>query len=121
MTRQYKMLLPMGGLYAVSFYDGTRVPTKDGYRQEPLNGYALPWKWFVSPTSNSCVRAFLLKEPIRILAASVGDGDQAYDIPASLVLVHGLHRIWAMTPESFESEYYPVASLIEKIPKKSNV
>ena len=126
LNRQYELLLPMGGLYGVSFYDVTMIPCKDGYHQEPIDGYSLPWSWFVNRRTGSCVRAFLiekdnlLRDGIRVMAASVSNGSDVYDIPTGQMLVHDLGRIWAMTPENFDVEYYSMAALIGKIPENSS-
>lgn len=121
MLNRYELLLPMGGLYGVSFYSVTRIPTKDGYHQEPIDTYSLPWAWFVNRKTGSCVRAFLIgdafRDGIRVMAASIGNGADVYDIPTGQMLVHDLGRIWAPAPEDFNAEYYPMSALIGKIPE----
>jgi hypothetical protein len=118
---QYELAIPMSGLFGVSFYNATEVPTQDGYKQEPLSGDSFPWSWFVSRHTGACVRAFKIGDPfcggIRILAAGIGDGVQAYDIPASMMVAHDLSRIWAMTQENFYDDYYPALLLVREIPR----
>jgi len=117
---QYELGIPMGGLFGVSFYDAAKVPTEDGYKQEPLSKDSLPWAWFVSRHTGACVMAFLLDKSVRILATSIGDGPAAYDIPAGMMLVHDLGRVWAMTQENFDEDYCATLVLVSKIPKHSN-
>jgi hypothetical protein len=117
--RQYELALPMGIFCAASFYSAVKVHTLDGYYQEPLDGYSFPWQWFVNRYTAGCVRAFLLDKPVRVLAANIDDGSAVYDIPAGMMLVHDLGRIWAMTLGHFNAEYLPVAALIEKMPENS--
>ena len=118
--QQFELAIPMGGLFGVSLYSVVGVPTLDGYRQEPLDGYAFSWQWFANLHTADCVRAFLLYKPVRILATSIGDGPAAYDIPAGMMVVHDLGRVWAMTLENFDEDYYAVQALVSRIPKNSN-
>jgi len=115
----------MGGLFGVSFYKIDKIPTKDGYRQESMDGGSLPWKWFVSQKTGECVRAFLIDgrvlacEGMRVLAASIGKAPAVYDVPAGLMLVHDLERVWAVTQEYFDAEFCLASALVVEISTNS--
>jgi hypothetical protein len=114
-NRVFELLLPMGGLFGVSIYKSA-IETPDGYRDEPVDPYSLPWKWHVSVKTYACVRATKLQGPMRILASPVGEGASAYDVPPTMMLVHDLGRIWAMDPMDFQTEYRPADILVQTAP-----
>lgn len=111
--QKYELALPFSGLYGTSFYDTKKIKTDHGYLQESLNPYRFPWQWFVNINTKTCVRAFLIEGAgMRILGSPIGQGAAAYDIPAGLMLLHDLGRIWAMDRAGFESEYVAIDTLL---------
>ena len=115
-TRKFELLLPMGGLYGVSVYKAA-VETPNGYRDEPVDPYSLDWRWYVHVKTFKCVRAVSLHGPMRVLASPLGKGASAYDVPHSMLLVHDLGCIWAMTPGEFMAEYASAEMLVGMMPK----
>jgi hypothetical protein len=114
-TRQFELLLPMGGLFGVSIYKAA-VETPDGYRDEPVDPYSLDWRWYVHIRTYECVRMAGLRGPMRVLGSPLGEGASAYDVPHTMVLVHDLMHIWAMTPFDFQTEYDSAKLLVEAMP-----
>lgn len=114
-TRQFELLLPMGGLYGVSIYKAS-VETPDGYRDEPIDPYSLSWEWYVNTRTHTCVRMARPDGPVRVLASPIGNGAAVYDIPSGMVLVHDLGCIWAMAPMDFMTEHTSAKLLVEAMP-----
>jgi hypothetical protein len=116
-TRQFELLLPMGGLFGVSIYHKASVGMENGYRDEPIDPYSLPWEWWVNNRTHECVRMTRLGGPVRILASPIGDGAAAYDVPGGMVLVHDLGCIWVMGPMDFQTQYISVELLVQAMPQ----
>jgi len=107
--RSHLLVMPLPPFLGVNVYDGQRIQTKDGYRQERRSFAELDWSWYVEVVTGQCFRAVRLQRPLRVVAAPPdAAGAAAHDLEAGCYLVHGLREIFTVEPEEFGTEFRAV-------------